>query len=258
MAKLPLSGLRVLVPRGGDIGTRLAAAVTARGGVPVIAPAIQFGAPADPRAIADACDQLTAGAFDWVAVTSATTVETLVDHDVRIPENTRVAVVGPATRDAMAAAGFPADFMPTTSFSAAAMVEEWPPGRGTVLMPQSALAEPTLADGLTARGLDVTTVTAYDTTTLDWDDDIRHRLGSGEFGAVLFTSPSVARAVAGQGVPLPEATVVACIGESTAVGARAAGLSVHVVAEASTAEGLVAALSDFLLSTQPTRTEATP
>jgi uroporphyrinogen-III synthase len=258
MANLPLSSQRVLVPRGGDIGARLAAAVAAHGGVAIIAPAIRFSAPADSRAMADACARLNAGAFDWVAVTSATTVETLVDHGVRIPEKTRVAVVGPATRDAMAAAGFPVDFMPTTSFSAAGMVEEWPHSRGTVLLPQSALAEPTLAAGLTGRGLDVTTVTAYDTTALDWDDDIRHGLTGGEFSAVLLTSASVARAVAGQGAALPETTVVACIGESTAVGARAAGLPVHVVAETSTAEGLVAALSNYLLSTPLTRTEATP
>ena len=256
---LPLDGVRVLVPRGGDLGGRLAAAVTRGGGEAIIAPIIDFEEPADVQAMADACAELGAGAYDWVAITSATAVEVLVQHDARIPEGTRAAVVGPATRDAMEAAGYRVDFMPAGSFSAAAMVAEWPEpsaatGPDRVLLPQSAIAEPTLADGLNARGLSVTVVSAYRTTALAWADDIRHQLDSGEIGAVLLTSASVARAVARQGRPalsktLPTGTIVACIGESTAAGARAAGLPVHTVAGQSTAEGLVDALSEHLNST---------
>jgi uroporphyrinogen-III synthase len=245
-----LSGLRVLIPRGGDIGTRLAEAVAARDGVPVIAPAIAFVEASDTQAVTDACARLSGGEFDWVAITSATTVETLVRHDVRIPEKTRVAVVGPATGDAMLAAGFPVHFMPSEAFSAVGMIADWPASSGSVLLPQSAIAEPTLADGLAARGLAVTTIPAYDTTVVDWDDDMRRQWGSGVFAAVLLTSASVARAVASQGTVIPEQTVIACIGQSTASGARAAGLPVHVVAESSTAEGLVNAASDYFLSVQ--------
>jgi uroporphyrinogen-III synthase len=253
-----LAGARVLVPRDGTIGDHLSDAVSRRGGQATIAPVIEFRDPVDPDAFAGARDRLSSGGYDWVAVTSATTVEALVKHAVTIPEGTSVAVVGPATRDAMITAGFRVDFMPAATFSAAAMVAEWPGWGGSVLIPQSALAEPTLADGLARRGLAVTAVAAYDTVALDWTDDIRHRLGRGEFGAVLLTSASVARAVAGQGVPFPGGTIVACIGESTATGARTAGLPVHVVAETSTAEGLVSALGNHLLSTPTTRTEATP
>ena len=241
-----LSGLRVLIPRGGDLGTRLASAVSARDGVPVIAPAIEFIDASNSQAVADACARLSAGEFDWVAITSATTVGTLVHHGVQIPEQTRVAVVGPATGDAMLAAGFPVHFMPSTAFSAVGMIEEWPVASGSVLLPQSAIAEPTLAEGLAGRGLDVTTVAAYDTIAVDWDDDVRRQWGNGAFATVLLTSASVARAVAGQGVTVPEQTVIACIGQSTASGAHAAGLPVHVVAETSTAEGLVDAAQKYL------------
>jgi uroporphyrinogen-III synthase len=251
-----LSGLRVLIPRGGDVGARLASAVSARGGIPVIAPVIDFVDSSDSEAVADACARLSSGDFDWVAVTSATTVETLVHHRVRIPEHTRVAVVGPATGDAMLAAGFPVHFMPSAEFSAVGMIAEWPMSSGSVLLPQSAIAEPTLAEGLAARGLDVTTVAAYDTIAVDWDDDVRRQWGIGAFAAVLLTSASVARAVAGQGV-VPEQTIIACIGQSTASGARAAGLPVQVVAESSTAEGLVNAAADYFLSV-PTPTDQTP
>ncbi|MHA6695910.1 uroporphyrinogen-III synthase [Homoserinimonas sp. A520] len=252
-----VSGLRVLVPRGGDVGARLAAAVSARGGVPVIAPAIEFSEPADPLAVTDACARLSAGEFDWVALTSATAVETLVQHQVRIPERTRVAVVGPGTRHAMETSGFRVDFMPLAAFSAEAMVAEWPVSSGTVLLPLSAIAEPTLADGLTARGLDVTAVASYNTIALRWDDDTRRQWCDDGFAAVLLTSASVARAVAGQGDAVPATTIVACIGESTATGARSAGLPVHVVAKTSTADGLVEALSDYVTTEFTSTTEST-
>lgn len=255
---LPLAGVRVLIPRGGELGDRLAAAVTQHGGEPLIAPSIEFREPA-AGPLAEQCRRLNSGSFDWVAVTSATTVEALTRHHASIPPSTRVAVVGPATRSAMEEAGFPVDFMPESSFSAAGMLAEWPepvtPGSpGSVLLPQSAIAESTLADGLAARGFAVTTVTAYETVVVPWSEVVREQVASRSIDAVLLTSASVAHAVAAEAA-LPTSTVLVCIGESTALGARAAGLSVHAVAEQSTADGLVAALithlSPQLLSTKP-------
>ncbi len=51
--------------------------------------------------------------------------------------------------------------------------------------------------------------------------------------------------IAEQLAPLPEQTVVACIGPRTAFDARAAGLPVHVIAEERTVESLVAALVEY-------------
>jgi uroporphyrinogen-III synthase len=257
-APLPLTGVRVLIPRGGELGDRLATAIAGDGGEPVIAPIIEFREPGSDS-LAQQCERLSAGDFDWVAVTSANTVEALARHGVTIPPGTRVAVVGPATGSAMEAAGYPVDFIPQETFSAAGMLAEWPGpsptgSPGTVLLPQSAIAEPTLADGLAARGFTVAAVTAYETVVVPWSEGIRAQAVAGDFDAVLLTSASMARAVAAKAT-LPTSTVVACIGESTAVGARAAGLRVHAVAEQSTAEGLVAALITQFSSTQfaPTR-----
>ena len=246
-ARLSLAGLRILIPRGGDLGDRLATSVAEQGGEPVIAPIIEFRMPEpgpESGRLSELFETLRTGSFDWVAVTSASTVEALVRHGVTIPSSTRVAVVGPATRSAMEAAGYRVDFMPVKSFSAQGMLAEWPESGSAdsrVLMPQSAIAEPTLADGLSSRGFSVTPVTAYETTVLPWSSSIRLRAAAGDFDAVMLTSASMARAVAAEGV-LPGSTVVACIGESTASACRDAGLAVHAVAESSTADGLVAAL----------------
>jgi uroporphyrinogen-III synthase len=259
----PLAGVRVLIPRGGEFGDRLAAAVARHGGEPEIAPIIEFREP-DSDPLSEQCQRLTAGSFDWVAVTSANTVEALARHEVTVPPGTRVAVVGPATGNAMEAAGFAVDFMPEASYSAAGMLAEWPepsaPGSpGSVLLPQSAIAEPTLADGLAARGFTVTTVTAYETVVIPWSEGVRAQAVAGDFGAVLLTSASMARAVAAVAT-LPPSTVVACIGDSTALGARAVGIHVHAIAESSTVDGLIDALNTRLSPTAPqvtsTKTEA--
>jgi len=246
-----LAGLRILIPRDGQLGDRLAAAVAKHGGEPVIAPVMEFRFP-DPSPLSQHATGLSAGKFDWVAVTSATTVEALVRNAVTLSPHTRVAVVGPATSSAMSAAGFRVDFMPRASFSAHGMLAEWPGAAslgspGSVLLPQSAIAESTLADGLAARGFAVTTATAYEPAVVAWSETVRRRVAAGEFHAVLLTSASVARAVAAERV-LPSEAVVACIGESSALGARTAGLMVDAVADVSTADGLIAALITRLSS----------
>ena len=64
--------------------------------------------------------------------------------------------------------------------------------------------------------------------------------------AVLVTSGSVARSLAEQLAPLPESTVVACIGPRTAFDARDAGLTVHAIAETRSSEALVDALVEHV------------
>jgi uroporphyrinogen-III synthase len=55
----------------------------------------------------------------------------------------------------------------------------------------------------------------------------------------------VARQLAAQLPALPASTVIVCIGPRTAFDARAAGLTVHSIADERTAESLVEALVDY-------------
>src|SRR5690606_19062592 len=73
----PLSGWRVLVPRGGKWGDSVAAALRGYGGIPVIAPLINFASSDDPTTLANALHELQDGQFAWLVVTSATTVDVL-------------------------------------------------------------------------------------------------------------------------------------------------------------------------------------
>ena len=242
-----LDGWRVLVPRGGKWGDGVAASLRTHGAIPVVAPLINFASTDDPSALANALHELEDGQFEWLVVTSATTVDVLMTHRVRIPSTTRIAAVGETTAAALSLAGYAVDFVPEGDNSARGLVKEWPAVQvnGRVLIPQSEIAEPTLVAGLTRLGFDTRFVAAYRTIGVPVAGHVAADVASGRIGAILVTSGSIARQVAAQLAPLPLDTVVACIGPRTAFDARAAGLAVHIIAESRSAESLIDALVDY-------------
>jgi uroporphyrinogen-III synthase len=243
----PLAGWRVLVPRGGKWGDGVAAALRGYGAVPVIAPLINFAASDDAAALAAALRDLQSGSFDWIVITSATTVDVLMSQSVVIPPATKIAAVGETTGAALSLAGYRVDYVPEADNSARGLVKEWPHGEiaGRVLVPQSDIAEPTLVTGLSALGLNVQFVSAYRTVGVPVTDHVRADVADGRIAAILVSSGSVARQIAQQLAPLPEETIVACIGPRTAYDARAAGLAVNVIAETRSATSLVESLVEY-------------
>jgi uroporphyrinogen-III synthase len=243
----PLTGWRVLVPRGGKWGDSIAADLRSYGAIPVIAPMINFASSGDGPALEAALTELQDGAFDWVVITSATTVDVLMSQRVVIPAQTKVAAVGETTGAALGLAGYRVDYVPENDNSARGLVKEWPKTEisGRVLIPQSDIAEPTLVSGLAELGLDAQFVSAYRTVGVPVADNVRTDVASGRIRAVLVTSGSVARQISTQLAPLPDTTVLACIGPRTAFDARAAGLSVHAIAENRSAASLVDALVEY-------------
>jgi uroporphyrinogen-III synthase len=248
----PLSGWRVLVPRGGKWGDDVAASLRTHGAIPVIAPMINFASTENPSALSDALRRLASGSFDWLVVTSATTVDVLVSQQVAVPSSTRIAAVGETTGAALTLAGYPVDFVPVGDNSARGLVREWPKSAisGKVLIPQSNIAEPTLVAGLGGLGLDVEFVAAYRTVGVPVMNHVAADVAEGRIQAILVTSGSVARQIQLQLGPLPAHTVVACIGPRTAFDARAAGITVHLIAETRSAAGLVESLVEHASDSQ--------
>jgi uroporphyrinogen-III synthase len=244
----PLLGWRVLVPRGGKWGDGISAQLRALGATPVIAPLINFAGSDDPDRLADELAALQRGEVEWLVVTSATTVDVLIGHGVSIPASTRVAAVGETTAHALQLAGYPVDFVPS-DHSARGLVKEWPAAdvRGRVLVPQSQIAEPTLVSGLLERGIDARFVTAYRTIGVAAPEQIVRDVAEGRITGLIISSGSVARQVAEQFAPLPDCTAVVCIGPRTAFDARAAGLTVHRIAEERSSQALVRALAEYAM-----------
>jgi len=213
----------------------------------VIAPMINFASTDNEAALAGAFARLESGSFDWIVITSATTVDVLVSQQVTVPEKTRVAAVGETTAAALVLAGYRVDYVPEADNSARGLVKGWPDaaGSGRVLIPHSDIAEPTIVAGLATLGLDVEYVAAYRTVGVTVTEQVAGDVASGRVRAILVTSGSVARQIAEQLAPLPAETVVACIGPRTAFDARDAGLAVHLIAESRSADALVEALVDY-------------
>lgn len=177
----------------------------------------------------------------WLVVTSATAVRVVAGRVPRLPAGVRVACVGDATARAARQAGWPVDLVPDEE-SAAGLAAALPTDAGPVLFPRSEIAATTLVDALRARGIAVSEVVAYRTVGTGHDPIVLDPPPD----AVLVTSGSVARQVAARMTPLDPSTHVACIGPSTADAARAAGLPVHVVAAARSAEALLDAVVETL------------
>lgn len=253
---LPLTGLRILIPRGGDLGAALHEKVLDRGGVPTIAPLLETAPPSDPALLEAAVARWNAGDYDWLVVTSATTATALAAAGAR-PRG-RVGAVGPVTAAAIQELGFRLHVMPGRDYSGRGLAESLlaalpdPAAPGTpgarVLLPVSELADVTVEQALRSAGHQVDRVAAYTTIITDEIAGLRDRVSAGGFDAVLATSSSAARAIAERLTPLPTATRIAAIGAPTARALAELGLPTDIVAESSTTDGLLDAVSVALIA----------
>lgn len=239
----PLTGWRVLVPRGGEWGNSIAATLRAHGAEPVVVPLVNFAAPDDVSELEHALVRLREGAYDWLLVTTAATVDVLVSQDVDFPANTRLAAVGENTVSALRLSGYPVDFVPEAEQSVAALVAEWGAdalARVLVLSPEASARS--LEEAMGTLGVEAQTVVAYRTVGIPMPSEVREQVAGGEIGALLITSESVAHEVLDQLAPLPSGTLVAAIGPRTASDTRGVGIAVDIVAEELTDEALILAL----------------
>jgi len=240
----PLAGWRVLVPRGGEWGNSIASTLRKSGATAVIAPMTNFAATQNSAELAGSFTRLEADSFEWLVVTSPTTVDVLAGHNVRVPTRTRIAAIGEMTVSALLLAGYRIDFTPENDNSIRGLVKEWTASvpTGSVLIPQSEVSDEEFALGLDALGINAEFVTAYRTVGVSVPEDVAADVASGAINGILITSGSVARQIQQQLAPLPEATIVVAIGPRTAFDARTAGIMVDAIAEARTGEALVEAL----------------
>lgn len=246
----PLAGWRVLVPRGGPWGDGVAASLREQGAVPVVAPLINFAATTEPDALEDALRRLAADEFDWLTVTSATTVDVLYSQRAEIGPHTKVAAVGETTAAALTAAGFRVDLVPERDNSAAGMAEELialEPEPRRILTLRSEIAKPVLTKALLAAGHNVHQVVAYRTVGVPVTERIARDVANGRINAILVTSGSVAEQVHEQFPDVPDETLIAAIGPRTARDARKMGLDVDVIADRQTVDALIDAVSHFPL-----------
>ena len=164
----------------------------------------------------------------------------------------RLCAIGPATADALAAAGLTVDIVPET-YSSDGLVERLAGevGGARVEVARSDHGSQTLLDGLTAAGAYVHETVLYRLTRPDGSGVSAERAAADELDAALFSSSltvehfleaATARGVAERARAGLEGAVVGAIGEPTAETVRDAGIEVDVVPDDAAFEALARAV----------------
>ncbi|TMK48246.1 MAG: uroporphyrinogen-III synthase [Actinobacteria bacterium] len=248
-ARGPLAGKVILVTRPRDQSTELVREIERRGATAIVAPTIEL-VPVRSAELTDALQELAAGAFAWITLTSRATVEVLASRLEPKDVQARVAAVGEGTAGAFRRwAGREPDLVPRT-FTTAALAHAFPRGRGRVLCARADVAPQGLESALAAKGWTPLRVDAYRTKMPEWLPlGAREALARGTVDAITFTSASSVRGFANAASDVQGDPKIVCIGPVTAREARALGLEVASVAQPHTIDGLVAALEHALAGT---------
>lgn len=258
----PLLGLSIVNTRAVHQAGELTAALEALGGSVLQYPAIRIAPPLDSAPLDAALAAALDGGFDWMVVTSVNTAASLAERldAIGLPRalatsGLPVAAVGPATAEAVerllgiVPALVPEEYV-AESLAGALSLQ----AGQRLLLPQSEIARPFLADAFRRAGAEVVQLTAYRTLTGRGGDPVPALFWEGRIDAVTFTSPSTVhnflkrlKREGGNGGMLVDVTI-ACIGPQTAQAAQAHDLRVQVVPDEHTVEGLVAGLARHVAS----------
>ena len=247
----PLFGKRVLVTRSRTQSADLVELLERVGAEPVEVPTIEI----QPVVNASDNDSVLARIteYDWVVFTSTNTVEQFFGRldalglDARQLHGSRVGAIGTATATALRERGITADLVSRESVSQSLIDDLGDRGvtGQNILLPGAKVRPERLRRGLEGLGAVVREVTLYRTVMPSGAGDRLCEALKVGVDVVTFTSSSTVTNLMslmdGDSTRLGGAKV-ACIGPVTAETAKRAGLNVDIVADDSTAGGLVNAI----------------
>lgn len=247
-----LAGLRVALPRLKSDDAIAAALKT--GGAQVDTFALTQTIPIESEQLEQMRQRLATGYYAWVVLSSwraAQAVLPQLNALALAPTSapTRLAVVGQSTADWV---NTHCALKPTLvgAGSAAKLLEVFPTppttptvATPTICLPQSQLAAPTLAQGLSQLGWQLDAVATYTTKPLpQLPAHLKTQWQAGAWDAVVVTAGSSAQALLQLLGPPPEKTAVVSIGQSTTARCRELGLRVDATAARPRAEHITQAI----------------
>lgn len=260
-----LAGLRVALPRLKSDDAIAAALKTA--GAQVDTFALTQTIPIESEQLEQMRQRLRQGFYAWVVLSSWRAAQAvlaqlntlaLAPASAPTPHSpasapTRLAVVGQSTAEwvnshcalkpTLVGAGSAAKLLevfPTPPATPAAASTATTP---TICLPQSQLAAPTLAQGLSQLGWQLDAVATYTTKPLpQLPAHLKTQWQAGAWDAVVVTAGSSAQALLQLLGPPPEKTAVVSIGQSTTARCRELGLRVDATAATPRAEHITQAI----------------
>ncbi len=252
---------RVLITRTRQQASELAARLEAVGVETVLVPTIEIAEPASWCALDAALACLRS--FDWVLFPSANAVDFFVRRARQLgvaPHARQIAVVGPATARAVAAAGLVPDSLPVlvppeyvAESLAKALITRGPQAGVSYLLVRAEEARDVLPAMLEAAGAQVTVAAAYcNRTPKDAVPELRRLFGDG--GAVpeviTFTSSSTAKnlfaLINSAGLTIPAGVALASIGPITSATLREVGREPTFEASEATVDSLAEATAHYI------------
>lgn len=261
-----LAGLRVALPRLKSDDAIAAALKTA--GAQVDTFALTQTIPIESEQLEQMRQRLASGYYAWVVLSSWRAAQAVLPQlnalalapasapTLNPPTSapTRLAVVGQSTAEwvnshcalkpTLVGAGSAAKLLevfptPPAATTAAASTAATP----TICLPQSQLAAPTLAQGLSQLGWQVDAVATYTTAPLtQLPAHLKTQWQAGAWDAVVVTAGSSAQALLQLLGPPPKKTAVVSIGKSTTARCRELGLRVDATAATPRAEHITQAI----------------
>lgn len=253
----PLAGKRVVVTRALEQSQLLVEALRDAGAEAILLPLVAF-APADNLAELDACLK-NSTRFDWVFFTSQNAVRAVQQRCAALElsfsdtfKDVKIAAVGPATAEAVAAAGLTVNFV-SRVHTGVALAEELSAETQNkrVFLPRSDRANPDLIEILNLHGWQVTPVVAYKTVSSNSDSsDTLESLLHGDVDSILLFSPSAVhhlRDLIGlqRFRDLSHQSIFVAIGPVTENALKAEGVKRILLAADSTVFAGVAILSEY-------------
>lgn len=254
----PLEGRGIVNTRALHQAETLNRLLRERGALPLAYPCIAIVPPHDCAGLDRALDKLVHGGFDWLVLTSANTVAALAERLTTrgLPcawPAVRVAAVGPATAAAarellgVECVDLPPQYVAESLAESLGTSGALQPG-ARVLLPESAIARPTLAGRLTALGAELEVVTAYETVCASGGVDLPALIAAARVDALTFTSSSTVscfrQRLTAEGGRIDGLldTCTVCIGGKTERTARELGFRRILVPAQSTVEAMVETL----------------
>lgn len=252
-----LTGKHIVITRATHQADGLTHELAQLGAVPLLYPCLELLPPDELTPLHQALDNLIHGGYDWLILTSQNTVTVLAETLKHLKYPIECAAVGTATAHAAAEVGLTVTTLPDTH-NAESLAAAMPPIHGAqILLPQSALADRSLATALVERGAHVTAVTAYSMGIGTGGIDLPAQLRAGQIDAITLASPSAFHNLLtrlgneGGDLALLRRVPLACIGATTAQAVTDGGFSPAVTAPTPTSRGLLDALSAYF-ATQET------
>jgi uroporphyrinogen-III synthase len=249
-----LEGKRIVITRPTQKCREFAEVLSEYGAIPICFPVIEIAPLVDSTELDAALRSLSE--YDWWVLTSANGVDAIWERfeqlgSAEIPEDLKIACIGPKTAAALENRGLRPDFIPDEYIAEAIL-----PGLETleglkVLLTRADIARPDLPEAIRTGGGVANDISAYHTLPTQPDREALEMIARG-VDVLTFTSPSTVenfiQIMQNEKIDplrLPNDPVVACIGPITARAAAANGFYIDLVAEEYTTAGMLESLEKY-------------